>query len=62
MAALVSNTSMTPNDVLELSIPELEGILDGIAFNNSTENSGSSPDRLEDAEVLKFLISNGGKL
>jgi hypothetical protein len=59
MAGLVANTSMTPDDVLELTIEQIEGILDGFRRNNSTEETS---DRLEDAEALKFLISNGGKI
>lgn len=61
MAGLVANTSMTPDDVLELTIEQVEGILDGFRRNNSTEETKSS-DRLEDADALKFLLANGGKL
>lgn len=62
MAGLVSNTSMTPDNVLDLSVPQVEGILEGIQRLNSTDESKGTTNRLEDADALKFILSNGGNL
>ena len=63
IAGLLEHTSLSKDEILMLSVPEIEGILEGFRKNNSTEDTkGGSPDRLEDADALRFLIDNGGKL
>jgi hypothetical protein len=64
MAGLLEHTSLTKDDILMLSVPEVEGILEGFRLNNEVDDKGNSSNkpRLEDSEALRFLINNGGKL
>jgi len=51
---------MTHEDVMELTIPVMEEIFEGFDKNQGT--SSKSKDVLHDADALRFLIDNGGKL
>lgn len=53
---------MTPDDVLEMTIPRIEDLFDGFEASNKDDGAPKSKDRLEDADALRFLIDNGGKL
>lgn len=51
---------MTLNDVFELSIPQLEYVLDGCAKNNKdVENATKNTKTLEGAEAVQYLIDSG---
>jgi hypothetical protein len=58
MAGIVANTSLTIEDALDLTVEQIEGIIEGMAANNSTEET----DKLTDVDALRFLINSGGEL
>lgn len=48
------------NDVVNLSIPQLEYLLDGCNKNNKDiENTSNKTESLEGADVVKYLIDSG---
>ena len=66
MASVVSNTSMTVKDVLNLTVIEFEELLDGMKeyaddveeqFNEST---GKNRDKLEGEAAVSFLMGKFG--
>ena len=57
----MEHTSLTKNDINDLSLPEVEGILEGINTNNSTDEHGES-EKLSGASAVEFLMSNGGQI
>lgn len=61
MAGLLEHSSLSKDEILMLSVAEVEGILEGFRKNNSTDKTEGA-NRLEGAEALKFLLSNGGEL
>lgn len=64
-ASLTQNTSMKVSDIMELTVAQLEDLLDGLAVNNGvseSRSSGGSPERLEDEDALRYILNNGGKL
>lgn len=64
MAGLLEHTSLTKDDILMLSIAEIEGILDGMQRNNAIDGRGSREEKkvLEGHEGLRFLIDQKGVL
>ena len=58
----MQNTSLTPDDIGELSIPKIEALFDAFEECNKNDGSPKSKDRLEDKDALRFLIDSGGKL
>jgi len=60
--ALLQNTSMNMQDILQLTIGQLEELLDGIAANNKTDTSTGAKKVLEGTEALHYLLSSGGQL
>lgn len=63
-AALAERTGMRPKDVNELSIAQVEGLLEGMADNNNVDGydgkSSGSSNKLEDSDALRYLLDNGG--
>lgn len=57
-ASIVQNTSLTHEDVMNLTIPQLEYLLDGCEKNNK-DNDNNSADTLEGADAIQFLINSG---
>lgn len=55
---------MRPKDVNDLSIAQVEGLLEGMADNNNVEGydgkSSGSSNKLEDSDALRYLLDNGG--
>lgn len=59
IASITQNTSITPRDVLELTIDEIEALFDGFAKAN--EDSGDTKKNsktLTDFDAIKHLIAN----
>jgi len=57
MAGLLGNTSLSKDEILMLSVPELEDILDGFRKNNSTDSTDDTP--LEGAAAVHELRRMG---
>lgn len=58
-ASVIQNTSLTMNDVVELSIPQLEYLLSGCEKNSKElEKASSGAKTLEGADAVQFLIDN----
>ena len=58
MAGLLENTSLSKDEILMLSIPEIEGILEGFRKNNSTDNTNDT-NPLEGKEAVLALRDMG---
>lgn len=60
IASITQNTSMTPDKVLDLTIPHIEDLFDGFAKAN--EESADTPSKksktLTDFDAIKHLIAN----
>lgn len=58
---MLEHTGMNKDEILMLSIPEIEGILEGFNANNTVdgESKQKSP-KLEDQDALKYLIAAQG--
>lgn len=51
---------MTMKDVVNLSIPQLEYLLDGCSKNNKDiENGSSEHNTFEGADAIQYLIDSG---
>ena len=64
MASVVSNTSLTIKDVLNLTIVEFEELLEGMNEYSDEINKqiqGKDTNRLEGREGIDFLLSKFGK-
>ena len=57
-ASLLQNTSMNMNDILQLTVGQLEDLLDGIATNNKTQGSGKEV--LKDNDAIRYLMGHQG--
>lgn len=52
---------MNKDEILMLSIPEVEGILEGFNANNTVDgDSKQKSPKLEDQDALKYLIAAQG--
>lgn len=60
-AGLLEHTSLTKNDINELSLPEIEDLIESINANNS-ESNGESNETLSGTSALEFLMANNGKI
>ena len=59
----MENTSLTKDDINNLSLVEVEGLLSGLSENHSTDNdSGNTSNTLEGANALQYLIDNQGTI
>ena len=64
MASVVSNTSLTIKDVLNLTIVEFEELLEGMnEYSDEIDKQiqGKDTNRLEGREGIDFLLSKFGK-
>lgn len=61
-ASLLQNTSLNMNDIMNMSIPQLEYILEGISKNNKkSETNSGSQEALDGADALEYLLQNNMK-
>jgi len=56
----MQNLGQTKESINMMSIPEIEGILEGVAQNNSSEDKDREV--LEDGEALKYLMKHQGSV
>jgi len=60
----LEHTSLNKDDILMLSVAEIEGILDGMNRNSTIDDKATSGDNkvFEGHEGLQLLINNNGKI
>ena len=58
---MIANTSLNKNDILDLSIGEIESIIDGISRANGSETTKDSK-QLNGSDAIVFLMKGNGTL
>ena len=58
----MENTSLTKDDINNLSLCEVEGICEGFNSLHSEDTSGNTSNTLEGANALQYLIDNQGTI